>query len=232
MLPQPAYVLFRKPWRESDLLLEAFTREAGRLGMIARGVRTARSRWRTRLEPFVPLDLAWVQKGELAQLRSAEEHRPEQPMPVPRLVLGWYLNELVLRLTVRHDPQPDLFALYAEALQELAACPVPEMALRVFEKRLLDVLGYGLRLTHTDTGVPVRPGGHYQVVHGGAVEAEGRDEAGIVGETLLALAAGTLEDRHLPGAKRITRAALAELLQGRPLRTREWLRAQRGGAAT
>lgn len=230
MLLQPAFVLFRKPYRESSLLLEAFTREGGRLGMVARGVRSARSRWRSRLQPFVPLELGWVQKGELAQLRLAEERGAPLPFPAPRLVLGWYVNELVLRLTVRHDPQPELFELYAAILTEVAACDGPERALRLFEKRLLEVLGYGLRLTTTENGEPVFSGCRYRILAGGAVGTGNDDPESVSGATLLALAAEALESEHLPGAKRVTRGALNELLHGQPLRTREWLRAQRPGA--
>ncbi|MDE2087744.1 MAG: recombination protein O N-terminal domain-containing protein, partial [Xanthomonadaceae bacterium] len=55
---QPAYVLHARPYRETSLLLECLTRDHGRLGVVARGVRGERARLRrSQLEPFQPLAL-------------------------------------------------------------------------------------------------------------------------------------------------------------------------------
>ncbi|HYQ92513.1 MAG TPA: DNA repair protein RecO, partial [Candidatus Competibacteraceae bacterium] len=107
---QPAFVLHRRPYRDTSLLLEAWTLEQGRLGLVARGVRTHRSRWQGLLQPFQPLLLSGSGKGELLTLTVAEEAgRPLSPLPA-RWLSGLYVNELLLRLLPRHDPHPGLFA--------------------------------------------------------------------------------------------------------------------------
>ena len=83
--------------------------------------------------------MSWSGRGDAAQLTGAESRGEAAPLPARQVLSGFYLNELILTLTTRHDPQPQLFEDYAGALRRLAAGTAPEPALRVFEKRLLAV---------------------------------------------------------------------------------------------
>jgi DNA repair protein RecO (recombination protein O) len=142
-----AFVLHRRPWEESGSIFELFTATHGRLSVFARGVRGANARLAGVLQPFVPLLVSWAGRGEAPRLTGAEtDHATAvaEPLPSGRLMSAWYCSELVLSLTVRHDPQPDLFDRYREALAGLRRDESQERVLRLFEKRLLDVLGYGL----------------------------------------------------------------------------------------
>ncbi|MCJ7816149.1 MAG: recombination protein O N-terminal domain-containing protein, partial [Xanthomonadales bacterium] len=60
---EPSYVLHSRPYQESSLLIEALSRSHGRVGLVARGARGTRSRWKGILQPFRPLLLSWNQKG-------------------------------------------------------------------------------------------------------------------------------------------------------------------------
>lgn len=191
---QPAYVLHARAYRETSLLLECLTRDHGRLGIIARGVRSERGRvLRATLEPFQPLALDLLLRGELATLRSAE------PTAAPRRLLGdaglagLYANELVVRLTGRQDPHAALFDVYAEVLARLAAGEPLAWTLRRFERDLLDTLGYALALAHeADTGQPIDPQSHYRYrVESGPESCSASSTGAVRGEYLLALA----EDR-------------------------------------
>lgn len=224
---QPAFILHRQPYRDTSLLVEAWTPVHGRVGLVARGVRTARSRLRGLLHPFAPLLLSWAGKGELLSLRGAEEAGMAVPIPPERLLSGFYVNELVLRLLKRHDPHPCLFAAYQQVLAGLAHNPVQEAALRIFEKRLLSEIGYGLHLeSEALTGKPITDENHYCYVldRGPLMGAADRDGIPVSGRSLLALHGEALEDSQvLREAKRLTRAAIAVQLQGRSLKTRELL---------
>lgn len=142
-----AFLLHQQPWGDSGRILEVFSRDFGRLSLFARGVRGARARLAGVLQPFVPLLVSWAGRGEAPRLTGAELD-PDDPagvsLPPARLMSAWYLSELVMALTVRHDPQPDLYAHYRDALAGLRNAPQQEPVLRLFEKRLLDVLGYGM----------------------------------------------------------------------------------------
>jgi recombinational DNA repair protein (RecF pathway) len=146
-----------------------------------------------------------------------------------RLMSGFYANELLLRLLQRNDPHPALFDAYAALLARLhTSGDDAGRALRIFEKRLLGELGWGLDLTHESaSGAPLEPGRTYRYrLEGGAEPINGVAEGTLIfcGASLLSLAREQLDDpRSLADARRLLRAALDRLLEGRPLRTREVL---------
>ncbi len=226
---QPAFVLHRRPYRNTSLLLEALTPVEGRLGLVARGVRTARSRLKGVLQPFQPLLLSAAGKGELLNLTAAEEAGAPLPPAPTRWLSGLYVNELMLRLLQRHDPHPGLFAAYAVVLAALADAEHEEPALRIFEKRLLAAIGYGLLLdAEAHSGRPIVPDGAYRYVldRGPCDTVPAGPGIPISGKSLLALRQETFPDAvALREAKRLTRAAIGVHLQGRPLQTRTLLSA-------
>lgn len=231
ILQQPAFVLHRRPYRDSSLLLEALSREYGRLGLVAQGAASARSRLKGVLQPFTPLLLSWSGAGDLATLKGGEEAGRPFPLLQNRALAGLYVNELLVRLLPRQDIQPALFAAYETLLAELATALDEEPPLRRFEKRLLEELGYGLSLDRTaDSGQLIVAEAHYRYVLDRGPLAADRTQAGvpISGRGLLALREGILTDPAvLPEVKRLTRAALAEQLNGRALKTRELYRIRR-----
>ncbi len=122
---QPAYVLHHRPYRDSSLLLEIFTPDHGRVGLAARGARSPKSRLYGVLQPFQPLLISWVGRGELATLSGAEASGPPQRLQGKSVISGFYINELLLRLLHRHDPHAALFDGYARTLPLLAQAVAP-----------------------------------------------------------------------------------------------------------
>lgn len=219
---EPAYVLRRHAYRETSLLLEVFSREHGRVGLVARGARRPKSPMRHALQAFSPLLLDWQQRGELGTLTAAE---PGGQLPALRgdaVYCGWYLNELLLRTLQRDDPHGEAFSAYAEALSGLAHGAL-EPALRRFEKQLLDEIGYGLELPPT-----LRAEARYRYDWElGPIEDADADP-GYDGGCLLALAAGDeLDAGQLTQAKRLLRAALKRVLGDRELESVRAIREMR-----
>jgi DNA repair protein RecO (recombination protein O) len=232
---QPAYVLHHRPYRDTSRILELFTRDHGRISVFARGARAARKTGASlisTLQPFNRLLVSWSARSEAGQLTGAEFDGAVSIMPPDRLVSAFYLNELLLKLFARHDSHPDVFALYAHTIQSLKRDVNPTRALRLFEKRLLDAIGYGLALQHEfASGQPVEPRAayHYRLEQG-AVRVQGVAESATIfsGEVLLALAHEELDDPAMCAAARpLLRAALDRCLEGRELRTRQVMRALR-----
>jgi len=223
------YVLHQRPYRDTSLIVELFVRDHGRLSAFARGARGPRSRF-AGLQPFRPLLLSWSGRGESPTLSAAEDDGPAPaPLPAERILSGFYLNELLLRLTVPHDPQPEVYAHYAATLARLRAGEPLETVLRRFEKRLLDLLGYGNDLRCEAGGRAVEADGYYHFRPGaGLWPATAPDAEGAVrGSVLLALAADeppedTAGQRQ---ARQLLRAALDHCLDGRELRVRAVARA-------
>ncbi|HEX7349082.1 MAG TPA: DNA repair protein RecO [Rhodanobacteraceae bacterium] len=189
---QPAYVLHASAWRETSLLLEAFTRDFGRVGLVARGVRGARARLpRALLEPLQALRLDWSGRGELQTLGAVEADGVACRLQGDRLLSALYVNELLVRLTARNDPLPRLFNRYAALLPELAATTELGWRLRCFERDLLAALGYALQLeTAADSGAPLEPERAYDYLPEDGPVASGAGGVRVHGSALLALAAG------------------------------------------
>lgn len=230
-----AYVLHHRPYRDTSRIIDLFSREQGRLTLFARGARGPKSRSASLLRPFVPLLVSWRGHGDAAQLTAVElagDAAPGLPaLPAAVVMPAFYLNELILKLTTRDDPQVELFDAYALALAALAGGSQPEPPLRAFERRLLDVLGYGVDLVaEMDTGRAIDPDGRYVYRPGQGVQRCVADAPGAVaGGSLLRLAAGSLSaPRELEDARRVLRAALEYCLEGRELATRAVARAVAG----
>lgn len=233
---QPAYLLHRRPYRDSSQLLEVLTAEHGRLGLVARGVRR-RSRGGSSgslLQPFAPLLLSFSGSGELKTLTGIEAGGGIAPLRGDALLSGFYLNELAVRLLHRDDPQPEIFAAYAVALAALADGGAIEEALRAFEFSLLEALGYRVELAlDAGAGGAIAYDGYYTFRPGlGLVAQSPRAVADTArslysGADLLAVSRGDYRGTAGQAAKRLARAALAELLGGRPLRSRELFRQHR-----
>ena len=219
----PGYVLHHRPWRDTSRILEVLTREHGRLTLFARGVRGPHAKLAAVLQPFQPLLLSFSGRGEAAQLTGAERAEHCAALPADCLLAAFYLNELLLKLTTRHDPLPALFDHYHGTLERLRTGAALEPVLRVFEKRLLELLGYGLDLaTEALSGRPIHPQQFYHFrPSAGLVAAGGAKSGALRGDSLLALAAEQpAGERALEDARHLLKAALAACLEGRPLATR------------
>ena len=126
------YVLHSYPYRETSLILQAWTEKHGRLGLVAKGARRPKSASRAVLVPFQPLALDWFGRGELRTLKTAEPTAAATPLAGEALMSAFYMNELLLKLTTRDDPHERLFAAYDLAITELRALsrsgPAPQAA--------------------------------------------------------------------------------------------------------
>ncbi len=219
------YLLHQHPFRDTSLIAEIFTRDFGRLSTFARGARGLpgkRMRFAS-LRPFQPLLLSWQGRGEAPQLTAAEADGAPTALPAEQLLSGYYLNELLLKLTAAHDPQPEIFDLYAASLQSLGAAQHPEWCLRRFEKQLLELLGFGLNLgadcVHEE---PLQAGAHYSYRPGSGFAVSEPGAGQYSGRMLQALAAEAMMDnaQQWREARELMRTVIDHCLEGRELRTR------------
>jgi DNA repair protein RecO (recombination protein O) len=232
---QAAYLLHHRPYRDSSRILELFTREFGRVTVFARGTRGGKKTASTLgavLQPFHRVLVSWSMRGEAGQLTGAEFDGAYVELPPARMMSGYYLNELLLRLFERNDAHAEVFDLYDDTLSSLKQLHQDEaVALRRFEKRLLDSLGYGLALTHDHAGNAIEPQRIYRYrVELGAVPIDGVADAPLTmsGQSLLAIATDNFIEQAIRiDARNLFRAALEHYLEGRGLRSREVLAALR-----
>jgi DNA repair protein RecO (recombination protein O) len=169
--------------------------------------------------------LSWSQRGELATLTAADQVASPPPAQGQALFCGLYANELLIRSLHRADAHPELFEAYRQLLNELAAQLQPEPVLRVFEKQLLDALGFGLQLEcEYATGSPVMAGLWYAylpergLVRRDPAPAGGSDNRKLVsGAALLALQSNRIEACHMNELKQLMRRVLRYHLGDKPL---------------
>jgi DNA repair protein RecO (recombination protein O) len=225
----PAFVLHQYAYRDTSRIVEVFTGEHGRLTLFARGANGPKSALKGVLRPFQRLLVSWSGKSEACQLVSAECDGLMTHLAPERLMSGFYLNELLLKLTERCDPHPEIFSSYAVCMQALCDGEVEEPTLRRFEKRLLNDLGYGLELGRTESGMPVEQDKYYRyAVQSGPQPCVAEAPGAIYGQSLADLQTESFGDaRSLRDAKRVLRAAIDACLDGRPLKSREVMLALR-----
>lgn len=229
---QPSFVLHTYPWRETSLIAEIFSRDHGRVALVAKGARRPQSPLRGVLMAFQPLLVDWSGGGEVKTLVRAEWQGGQPLLGGRALLCGYYLNELLVRLTAREDAHPALFAAYAEALRELARGEAFAPVLRRFELALLNELGYGADLdVEADSGEAVRPAQDYlYIIERGPLPLAGQglpdgDQPVVSGRSLLAMAAGDFSAAEtLAQSKTLLRAIINHYLGGQPLQSRRVLK--------
>jgi len=216
---EPAYVLHSRSFRETSLIVEAFTREHGRIAVIARGAKSARSRWRNVLQPFRPLLLSWNQKSDLGTLTAVDQVASPPALQSQALYCGLYLNELLMRLLHRGDPHGEVFERYRQVLSELASEASPQPLLRVFEKHLLEAIGYAMLLDREQNGgaeIQAQNWYDYQPQLGPLL-CSGPGKGRVSGAALLALHAENLEANILPELRMLMRSVIGYHLGDKPL---------------
>jgi len=223
---EPGYVLHTYPYKETSLIVEAFTRRFGRVALLARGARRPRSAMRGVLLSFHPLRFSWSGSADLANLRDAEWAGGIPLLGGRGLMCGFYVNELLLKLLPRDDAHESLFDIYAGALAGLASQEVSAV-LRDFEKRLLAELGYAPLLETDAASHPIDPERMYNYEPDrGPVPANGSRGGQVVvsGRTLLDVAAGDYARAETRDeARALMRTLIGERLHGQSLHTRSIL---------
>lgn len=222
-----AWVLHHRPFRDTSRILDIFSREHGRLSLVARGARAAKSRLKGILRPFTPLSMSWVSRSDLGTLTGAELAESPLSLSGDALLSAYYVNELLLKLVHKHDPQPGIFDLYSEIIATLASASEVAPALRRFEMELLSMLGYELNLQHdadshqelvVDQYYDYRPG------HGPVPGADLQGRMSFSGAELLAISAQDFAHTQvLQNAGRLFREVIAFHLDGKELKSRKVL---------
>lgn len=226
---ESAYVLHRRPYRETSFLVDIFTPEHGRLTLIAKGVRQAKSQTQGLLEPFVPLLISWSGKTELMSLTAVEARGEVRRLHAECLFAGFYLNELIMSLLEKWDPHARLYQAYERAIIALQEGRLEEKVLRSFEKCLLEELGYGMLPTSmSELDNTFQHDKYYRFIPDqGFILSELGDQSQaksniFSGKSLVAIAREDWSDDDvLSDAKRLMRFVLSPLLGGKEIYSRK-----------
>lgn len=222
---QRAYVLHVRPYKETSSLVDYLCEDFGRVRLVVKGARRPKSKLRIALQAFAPLAIDWQGRSDLKTLAGAESLKVAPFWQGRSLWCGLYLNELLTRTLTLWDAHPRLFAYYRFALEHLHDEDEQQAVLRIFERNLLQEMGFGLDFSRTaDSGEAIQAAGFYRLEpEQGFVAASEDDQtsAQYSGASLLAIAADNYQDMDTRrAAKHIMRAALAPHLGDKPLMSR------------
>ncbi len=224
---QPAYILHHRPFRDSSQILDVLSRDHGKLSLVARGSRGAKSRLRGILRPFMPLSMSWFLKSDLGTLTGAEIQGAPLSLTGDALLSGYYVNELLLCFLHRHDPQPGIFDLYAQTVRSLAAAQSIAPCLRQFEIELLRQIGYAPNFDHESASqqpLEAHQNYEYRVEQGPVAVSKTDGPLVFSGAMLTAVGAQKFDDPDtLRAANRLMREVVSFHLGGKELKSRKVL---------
>ena len=214
-----AFLIHRRMYQGSSLLLDFFTKDSGRLRLIARGARKSK----TSLQMFQCLSISFKGKGELKSLSQWEVDDQPRRLLGDDLILAMYANELILRLLPENDEYPEIFNSYWAFLANLNALDSSEKeyALRNFENQMLEDLGYGLDFSFDINDEHIKEDLQYEFIeHQGFNK---NSNGAVSGKALVSLSKQeTITDPiQLTILKKMNRKRLKSLLGDKPLKSKE-----------
>ncbi|MCY4330650.1 MAG: DNA repair protein RecO [Endozoicomonadaceae bacterium] len=220
----PAWVLHCFPYKESSVIADILTADAGRVSLIAHNIKKQNKKKfsGTTLQLFQRFQISWRGNGNLKTLTNIEADKSLR-LQGRHLFCGLYANELLVRLLKHHLPSQEIFRIYEWLIIALSKKVTPESCLRLFEKGLLDQLGYGLPLQfEAETLIPLQPNQHYTYnpLNGFSRKTEHDDLVDFPGWLLLNYAKNQISEEMLPLLKQLNRMALKCLLGNEPLKSR------------
>ncbi|MFT6470541.1 DNA repair protein RecO [Neptuniibacter pectenicola] len=220
---QAAYVLHGRPYRDTSLIVDFFTLEYGKVSAVVQGARRPKSKLRASVQSFIPVQIAWRGRNELKTITQAEPVAAMMFLNGDALLCGLYVNELLSRTLQPFDPHPQLYVYYQYVLNELVSGEDIEGALRTFEHRLLDELGYlpelGNQLDDQIYLLNVEQG--FAALSGSGVSDKQKPFC-FYGWQLNAISDDNYENLQVRRAsKRLMRLLIDRVLGHQPLRSRE-----------
>lgn len=221
---EPAYILHTRPYRDTSLIVEFFTKNQGKCAALARSARGLRSRFKGVLVPFTPLLISCYGKSDLLYLTALEANGPAYFFQGKALFNSLYLNELLYKLLPSSDPNPQIFAAYQETLANLYKQLNEQKTLRTFEMRLLTELGYGLHLPEAvqDSRIKVDQYYDYHIELGLIPSLHPNLGKSFKGDHLIAIAENNFENSDvLKTARNLMRLVLGSLLGDYKIQSRE-----------
>ena len=228
----PAYILHTRKYGDSSLIAEFLTEKNGRISGVIRGARSKKQSGT--VQAFTPLLISFIGKGDLKTITKIDAGNISHIVG-DELLVGFYANELLVRLLAKFEPMRSVFSAYQNLLLQLVSGTNVEPCLRVFEMTLLSELGYGISFdVEAQSGEPIDENAFYrfglnQGFYRLAKQASGRN---FQGKYLLGISEGNFAEPMVNTyAKFIIRDCLDHLLGGRPLKSRELFKLYRSAAS-
>ena len=163
---EPVFIIHQRAYSETSQILNLFSRNHGRIDVIAKGSKRPKSKFKSFIQPFLPLNASWSGRSQLKTLRDIEAADHHQSLIQPdQFLSALYMNELILHFLSNADPYPGLYLIYYKTLKEFSSFDNHEPLLRVFEFKLLEEIGYAINFeTEALSTQMIDLDGHYRYV--------------------------------------------------------------------
>ena len=196
----PCFILHRRNFSESSFILEIFSRDYGRINLIAKGAKKNKKYRGTNFDLYQKYNISWISKSELGILTGIDIVRSKTYFIAEKAITAFYINEIILKLLHKDEPHVELFDIYELTLRKLFSNENEKIILRYFEKQLLESLGYGISFDHDiKTGLSIMPTReyYYKIDSGPSSDVSLSGEGmKISGKTLFELNNETLSDNE------------------------------------
>ena len=228
---EPSYLMHQIPYSETSQIVRIFSQKFGRVDLIAKGSKRPKSKFRSYLQPFLPLQLSWSGKSQLKTLRQAEIHGQYLVRIQGKYLLSaYYLNELILSFLRMEDPYPNLFALYASTLHDFSESKPIEPSLRQFEILMLSEIGYAINFkSEAHSQKPIETDlDYFFIIEQGFISKPNHnsDSLRVKGQVIKAINEGDFSNQEtLISAKKILRLSIHHHLDGKELKSKKVFKA-------
>lgn len=216
----PAFLIHRRAFKDSSLLLDFFTQEHGKIRLVGRGLRKSR----IAIQVFQHLKISYSGKGDLKSLGNWEVDDVPRRLKGDNLILGMYVNELISRLLHEQDAYYQLFEIYKQFIEQLSTIDTASShwLLRLFENNLLTELGYGIDFSHdiTDMEIDLNTMYEYQYQGGFVRSITGKISGMLIHQLLINDINNMPDTQQLKACRNLNRLRLKPLLGDKPLQSR------------
>lgn len=221
------YLIHHRKYRDRSHIVHLFTQEYGRIDGILRQMPPPQ---------YQPISLQASGKSELKNFTKLEIVNQPIFFFGDAFFSGFYLNEILLRLSPLEVEMPQTYAKYGEtlvALQQLSTQTDPntylKQILRQFEHVLLEELGYGLDFSVDANQAVIAPQQHYYFqLNDGFMPSAKASRSTMSGQQILTMLSyengRDFNPEQLQLLTKLYRQVITALLGDRPLKSRQlWI---------
>lgn len=226
--PLTGYVIHHRPYRETSVIADFFTRSHGRISAVVRGVRKAKSDKKSLIQGFQPVSIQLTGKSDLKTLTRIEANANAFPIQGEALYCGLYMNELLTRVIPSGLAIEHVYDTYEACLKALLDEQAFDIVLRHFEFALLEELGVMPDFTiDASTEEPIEIDKYYRFSSERGFEISLGDRPSYSGQTIIDLASQNWNASSRKLAKHLCRKMLTPLIGEKPLNSRALFKPKR-----
>lgn len=215
------FLLHQRSYGETSLIADVFTKNNGKMSLIAKGAKKPKSKFFGYLVPFNKLNISYSGRSELKTLTSIDRNLAKSGNTLTKTTYSLlYINELLIKLLPKDAKQEDLFDLYEIFINKVSSNADLEITLRHFELDLLDMLGYGFDYNaDIDKNDSIEPNQGYSFVAEKGFRKSDRSD--FLGKDINNIKNRELDKVSKKYLKQITTKAISTCMDGKDLTSRK-----------